>query len=103
MSKPTSGPVLATWLCLSLAWAFFLIPIPGLGIAVGMPLCLVSLILSIVVLAKGNTSGGLVPLLLTLIASPIVWVLGLGLFAMFVTKNLGEAGTYERSFHFSNQ
>jgi len=90
MSKTvtTKAPVRATWVCLSLAWAFFLIPFPGLGVGVGGPLNLAALILAIVVMAKGDTMGGLIPMLLALIVSPVVYFIGLGLFSMFFVHGM---------------
>jgi len=79
----TKPPVRATWVCLCLAWVFFLIPVPGLGVGVGGPLNLAALILAIVVMAKGSTMEGLIPMLLALIVSPLVWFLGIGIFSMF--------------------
>jgi len=42
---------------------------------VGWPLNLVAFILSIVVMSKGNTKGGLIPLLCSLIVSPLIYFL----------------------------
>jgi len=91
MSTPanaSSGPLRATWICLALGWLFFLLPLPGLSISVGSSMCFVAFILSIVVLAKGNTSGGLATLLLTIIASPVVYFIGWGVFALLVQKGM---------------
>jgi len=84
----SAGPLRATWVCLSLGWLFFLLPLPGLSISVGSSMCFVAFILSIVVLAKGNTSGGLATLLLTILASPIVYAIGWGIFALVVQKGM---------------
>jgi len=67
------GPVKATWILLIIAWVTFLIPLFG-GL-VGWPLNLVAFILSIVVMSKGNTVGGLIPLLCSLIVSPLIYFL----------------------------
>jgi len=67
------GPVTATWILLGIAWVTFLIPF--LGGLVGWPLNLVAFILSIVVMSKGNTVGGLIPLLCSLIVSPLIYFL----------------------------
>jgi|GEM_PF-2792190 len=91
MSTPanaSSGPLRATWICLALRWVFFLLPIPGLSISGGIALCFVAFILSIVVLAQGNISGGLITLLLTIVASPIVYAIGWGIFALLVQKGM---------------
>jgi len=67
------APVKATWILLLIAWVMFLIPIPLTGIFIGWPLNLVAFILSIVVMAKGNTKSGIFLLLLTLIVSPFIY------------------------------
>jgi len=91
MSTPanaSAGPLRATWICLALGWAFLLLPIPGLSFVGGVSMCLAAFILSIVVMAKGNSSGGLIPLLLTLIASPVVWFIGWGILGLLVQKGM---------------
>ena len=72
-----TAPVKATWICLIIAWVLFLIPLPGAGLFVGWPLNLVAFILAIVVMARGKTAGGLIPLLASIIVSPIVYFVGL--------------------------
>ena len=76
-----SAPVKATWVCLIVAWVLFLIPIPGAGLFVGWPLNLVAFILAIVVMARGYTGKGLVPLLASLVVSPIVYFIGIAVLA----------------------
>lgn len=64
---------------LFIAWAFFLIPIPGLG-WIGWALNFVAFILAIVALSQGGVKAGLWQLLASLIVSPIVyWLIGLPL------------------------
>lgn len=75
-----SAPVKATWICLAIAWLLFLIPVPGLGLFVGWPLNLVAFILAIVVMARGKTAGGLIPLIASIVVSPIVYFVGLAVF-----------------------
>lgn len=77
-NKP--APVKATWICLAIAWLLFIIPIPGVGLFVGWPLNLVAFILAIVVMARGRTAGGLIPLLASIIVSPVVYFIGLAVF-----------------------
>jgi hypothetical protein len=80
-----TAPVKATWICLVIAWVLFLIPLPGLGLFVGWPLNLVAFILAIVVMARGKTAGGLIPLLASIIVSPIVYFIGLAIFGAAVS------------------
>jgi hypothetical protein len=76
-----SAPVTATWICLVVAWVLFLIPIPGVGLFVGWPLNLVAFILAIVVMARGFTGKGMIPLLASLVVSPIVYFIGIAVLA----------------------
>jgi len=85
------GPVKATWILLLTAWAMFLLPIPFTGIFIGWPLNLVAFILSIVVLAAGNTKNGLLLLLLTLVASPLIYFVIMPM--LYGAALLGAAGT----------
>jgi|GEM_PF-1226979 len=74
----TNKTQISAWVCLGLAWVLFLIPFPGTGF-IGWPLNLVAFILAIVVMSKGSTVGGLIPLLSSLIVSPIVYFIGVSL------------------------
>lgn len=79
---PSSNPAgIAAWLMLGIAWLCFLIPFPGLGIVVGWPLNLVAFILAVVAMAKGGAGKGIVQLLLSLIVSPLVYFVGVVVFA----------------------
>jgi hypothetical protein len=77
---PSAAPK-AAWVCLAIAWACFLLPIPGVGIFIGWPLNLVAFILAIVGMAKRGAMGGLWQLLASLIVSPIVYFIGLAVLA----------------------
>lgn len=66
---------------LAIAWACFLIPIPGLSLFLGWPLNLVAFILAIVAMSKGGAKRGLFQLLGSLIFSPVVYFIGLAIFA----------------------
>lgn len=78
-TKP--APVKATWICLIIAWVLFLLPIPGVGMFVGWPLNLVAFILAIVVMTRGLTGKGLIPLIASLVVSPIIYFIGLAVLA----------------------
>jgi hypothetical protein len=73
------APIAAGWITLGITWLLFLIPFPGLGI-LGWVGNLVALVLSIVVLAKGETAHGVGQLVCSLVVSPIVYFIGLVLF-----------------------
>lgn len=85
----------AAWLCLAIAWITFLVPIPGIGLFIGWPLNLVAFILAIVAMSKRGAFAGLWQLLASLIASPIVYFIGMAIFAGTVGA-LGAAGEAER-------
>lgn len=76
----------AAWICLAIAWATFLFPIPGIGLFIGWPLNLVAFILAIVAMSKNGTNGGLWQLLASLIASPLVYFIGLAVLAAIATQ-----------------
>lgn len=82
-AAPVSTPNTAgksAWICLAIAWICFLLPIPGLGLFIGWPLNLVAFILAIVAMSKRGAMGGLFQLLASLIASPVVYLIGLAIF-----------------------
>lgn len=81
-----AAPVKATWITLVLAWVLFLVPVPGAGLFVGWPLNLVAFILAIVVMTRGRTAGGLIPLLCSIIVSPVIYFIGVAIFAATVSK-----------------
>lgn len=68
----------AAWALLFITWICFLIPIPGLGL-VGWPLNLAAFILAIVAMAKGGAMKGLFQLICSLVASPLVYFVGLAI------------------------
>lgn len=92
-SVTRSAPVKATWVCLILAWVLFLVPLPGLGMFIGWPLNLVAFILAIVVMARGFTGKGLLPLIASLIVSPIVYFIGLAIFGAALSGASKAANT----------
>ena len=79
-----TAPVTATWICLGIAWLLFLLPVPGAAMFVGWPLNLVAFILSIVVITRGRTVAGLIPLLSSIIASPVIYLIGLAILASMI-------------------
>lgn len=91
-NPPRSAPVKATWICLVIAWVLFLVPVPGLGMFGGWPLNLVAFILAIVVMTRGKVVPGLIPLLASVIISPIVYFVGLAIFTAVV--GAGGYGDY---------
>jgi len=66
---------------LGIAWLCFLIPFPGLGMFLGWPLNLVAFILAVVAMGKGGAGKGIAQLLLSLVASPVVYLVGVVVFA----------------------
>lgn len=75
----------AAWICLAIAWVCFIVPIPGIGLFIGWPLNLVAFILAIVAMAKRGAMSGLLQLLASLIASPIIYLIGLAIFGAAMT------------------
>lgn len=71
----------AAWVCLAIAWLTFLVPLPGIGLFIGWPLNLVAFILAIVAMAKLGATAGIWPLIASLIASPVLYLIGIAVFA----------------------
>lgn len=76
----------AAWICLAIAWVCFIVPIPGIGLFIGWPLNLVAFILAIVAMAKRGAMSGLLQLLASLIASPIIYFIGLAIFGVALSS-----------------
>ncbi len=84
---PSSNPAgIAAWLMLGIAWLCFLIPFPGLGVFLGWPLNLVAFILAVAAMSKGGAGKGIAQLLLSLVASPVVYLVGVVVFAGAVSS-----------------
>ena len=79
VSVPKAAPVRAGWILLGIAWLLFLIPFPGLGI-VGWVVNFAAFILAIFVLIKGRTGAGVAQLICSIVASLIVYFIGVALF-----------------------
>ena len=86
-------PIKATWICLAIAWVLFLLPIPGAGLFVGWPLNLVAFILAIVVMTRGYTAKGLIPLIASLIVSPIIYFIGVSILFGTATSSYDDYKT----------
>lgn len=86
-SAPAKQPAgKAAWIVLIIAWVTFIVPIPGIGLFLGWPLNLVAFVLAIVAMAKGGAMKGIFQLLASLIASPIIYFIGVAIFAGAVSK-----------------
>ncbi len=80
----TQGPpVRAGWTCLFVAWALFLIPVPGLGL-IGWAVNLAAFIISIIVMVKGRVGAGVTQMVCSLAVSPVVYFVGLGILGHFL-------------------
>lgn len=89
VTRNTAGR--AAWVCLVIAWVMFLLPLPGTGLFVGWPLNLVAFILAIVAMSKGGARRGIWPLLASLVVSPVVYMIGVGMFASAVGDEMKKA------------
>jgi predicted metal-binding membrane protein len=75
-------PVKAGWVCLAVAWALFIIPIPGTGI-IGWALNLAAFIISIIVMVKGRVGAGVAQMVCALAVSPVIYFIGIGILGHF--------------------
>lgn len=97
------GPVKAGWITLGVAWLCFLVPIPGLGI-LGWVLNLVAFIVAIVVITKGSSGIGILQVVLTVVASPIMYFIGLAVFAgTIAASGAGIASTGAKAIQAANE
>lgn len=78
MNQAVAGtaPVTAGWVLLAVTWLMFLVPIPGLGL-LGWVVNLAAFIVAIIVMAKGETTHGVIQLVCSLVVSPFVYLIGL--------------------------
>ncbi|MFC3816539.1 hypothetical protein [Lysobacter sp. GCM10012299] len=81
----------AAWICLAIAWVAFLAPLPLTSWIVGWPLNAVGFVLAIVAMSKLGARAGLWPLIASLIVSPVVYFIGLALFAGGVAATAASA------------
>lgn len=88
-----TAPVLAGWICLSLCWFLFLVPIPfcGLSTILGWALNLAGLILAIIVMSKGRTTPGIIQLVCAIVVSPILFGIGIFFTAATTLNSAGKA------------
>ncbi len=77
------APVKAGWVCLAVAWALFIIPVPGIGI-IGWALNLAAFIISIIVMVKGRVAAGVAQMVCALAASPVIYFIGIGILGHFL-------------------
>ena len=82
MQKTTDPTVKAGWGTIIAAWIVFLWPIPGVSTVLGGLLSSVAFIVSIVVIAKGHAGDGIAQLAVNLLGSPVVYAIGLGVYAL---------------------
>ena len=77
----------AAWICLVVAWVTFLFPMAGIGVFIGWPLNFVAFILAILEMSKRGASAGLWQLLASLIASPIIYFVGVAVLAAYAKSH----------------
>ena len=77
------APVKAGWICLCIAWALFIIPVPGIGI-IGWALNLAAFIISIIVMVKDRVGAGVAQMVCTLVVSPVIYFIGLGILGHYL-------------------
>jgi hypothetical protein len=77
-------PVKPTIICLGISWVLLLLPIMGTSF-IAFPLAGAALILSIIIMAKGDTKNGVILLVATVVGTPIIY----GLSWLLVAVGLG--------------
>src|ERR1700690_1521764 len=81
-------PVKAGWICLIVAWALFIVPIPGLGL-IGWAFNFAAFIISIIVMVKGRVGAGVAQMICSLTVSPIIYIIGIGILGHFLWPQPG--------------
>jgi len=81
----TAADVKTTWILLIVSWVLFLIPFCGSGV-VGWILNGIAFVRCTKIINEGNKVGGMVPLLASVILSPIMFIIGLLLFSFLEPK-----------------
>ena len=79
------APLKAGWICLVVTWVLFLIPFPGTGL-IGWAVNLAAIILAIVSIVRGSTVPAIIQLVIGIVLSPIVYFIGLSIFAALVVS-----------------
>ncbi len=74
------APVKPMYICLFIAWAIFILPIPFTSF-LAYPLIAASIILSVICLSRNDFKNGIIGLVLIFIGSPLVYLIGLSMFA----------------------
>lgn len=80
-------PVKAMWVCLILAWLFFMIPFPG-TIFIAGPLNLAAFILAILCITRSRVGRGVVGLIGATVISAIAYIIGLALMGGLVSAGM---------------
>lgn len=81
--QKASAPVKPMWICMTLAWIMFGLPIP-FTVVIAVPLNIAALILAIVCLVRDRVPQGVIGLIGTTIVSIAVYILGFTLMAASV-------------------
>lgn len=88
-----NAPVKAAFICLLLAWAMALLPIPFISMGGMVVFNIIAFILAIICITKDNVQKGGLVLAGTLIGTPIMYFLGYALIGLFGVSALLGAST----------
>lgn len=77
----------STWILLAIIWLLCLVPIPLTG-TIALVMNLAALVMTIVVLAKGETKHGVMQLLSVFLLTPAFYLLGAIIFASLITQSI---------------
>lgn len=85
------APVAAMWICMILAWFFFIIPVPFTVFLAG-PLNIAAFVLAIICLVRSRILHGVLGLIGTIVVSGICYMIGLTLTAAALAVGGGAMG-----------
>jgi hypothetical protein len=71
------APVWAMWICLILAWLFFVVPIP-LTVFLAIPLDIAAFVMAIICLIRGRPVQGILGLVGSTMVSILLYIVGFG-------------------------
>lgn len=85
-----------TWILLAIIWILCLLPIPLTG-TIAMVMNFAALVMTIVVLVKGETKHGVMQLLSVFLLTPIFYFLGALIFASLITQSISPKNLSQNS------
>lgn len=94
-TSPTTF-IKSTWILLGIIWLLCLLPIPLTG-TIALVMNLAALVMTVVVLVKGETKHGVMQLLSVFLLTPAFYFLGAIIFASIITQSISPTNLSQNS------